>query len=108
MTLKPLRKPARNAAAAEQERCTIWQRTKAALTKAKARGIKSAGAKQANANRAAALAYAERLRSLVTPLAGEPLRAVVKHLDDSGILTPRGGRWQPTTVKRLLDRLGPR
>jgi hypothetical protein len=46
------------------------------------------------------------LRSIVTPIADEPLRVVAKHLNDCGIKTARGGRWQPTTTMRLLDRLG--
>jgi len=56
----------------------------------------------------AAVAEKERNRiaQRVTPLAGQTTRAIAKALNDRGIATPRGGRWQPPQVMRLLDRLG--
>ena len=76
------------------------------LLLANPRGKKLGNGKQAVANRIAADAYAERLRPIVMPFAGQPLRVVAKHLNDCGIKTARGRQWQPTTSMRLLDRLG--
>jgi len=42
-------------------------------------------------SRAAADARAERLRAIVTPLAGQPNREIAKHLNDRHVPTARGG-----------------
>lgn len=34
------------------------------------------------------------------------IRAIPAELNARGILTPRGGAWHPTSVARLLSRLG--
>jgi DNA invertase Pin-like site-specific DNA recombinase len=95
------------AAVAEKERRMISERTKLALAAAKARGVKLGNPRLASANRAAADAYAERLREAVTPLAlaGETTRSIAKALNDRGLKPPRGGDWQAPQVMRLLARL---
>jgi hypothetical protein len=35
------------------------------------------------------------------------LRAIAEGLDARGIPTAKGGKWQPTQVMRLLERIGP-
>jgi hypothetical protein len=57
-------------------------------------------------NRAAADAHSEGLRAVVAPLAGLTTRTIAAALNERGIRTARGGRWQSMTVIRLLDRLG--
>lgn len=110
------------ASVAELEAGLISERTKAALAAAKARGIKlgnpngaralkgkQVGNKQAlitikgNANRRAA-----NLRSIVDDLRAEgvsSVRGLADKMNAKGILTPRGGRWHPTSAARLLSRL---
>jgi hypothetical protein len=39
-------------------------------------------------------------------LAGQSTRAIAAALNDRGIKTAHGGRWQSMTVTRLLDRPG--
>ena len=57
---------------------------------------------QANAE-----ARAEKVAGIVIPLrdAGKPLRQIADHLNRAGVQTARGGRWQASQVKRVLDRL---
>lgn len=100
------------AALAEQERDFISKRTKAALQEAKARGQKLGGLrdktmKRNEAVKANAKARAERLAGIIQPLrdAGKPLREIAVHLDRAGIKTARGGRWNASQVKRIIDRL---
>jgi DNA invertase Pin-like site-specific DNA recombinase len=94
------------AAMAEQERRMISARTKAAMAAAKARGVKLGSPTIAAANRQAADAHAESLRAIVEPIKHLSVRRIAAELDRRGIETSRGGRWQPMTVARLLDRLG--
>ncbi len=101
------------AALAEQEREFISARTKAALAEAKRRGTKLGGLRdktmkrnlaiQANAN-----ARADSVAGLIVPMreSGKPLRQIADHLNQAGVQTARGGRWQASQVKRVLDRLG--
>lgn len=100
------------AALAEQEREFISTRTKAALAEAKARGTVLGGMRDATMKRNAAvkanaLARAEKVAGLIVPLrdAGKPLREIANHLNNAGVATARGGRWQASQVKRVLDRL---
>lgn len=100
------------AALAEQEREFISKRTKAALQEAKARGQKLGGLrdktmKRNDAVKANAKARAEKIAGIVQPLrdTGKPLREIAEHLDRAGIQTARGGRWNASQVKRVLDRL---
>jgi DNA invertase Pin-like site-specific DNA recombinase len=100
------------AALAEQEREFISARTKAALAEAKARGAKLGGLRDRTMKRNEAVkenaaARAEKVAGLVVPLreAGKPLREIADHLNSAGVATARGGRWQASQVKRVLDRL---
>lgn len=100
------------AALAEQEREFISARTKAALAEAKARGTKLGGLRDETMKRnqvvkANATARAEKIRGLVVPMrdAGKPLREIAEHLNKAGVATARGGSWQASQVKRVLDRL---
>ncbi len=94
---------------AEWEGRKISERTKAALAAAKARGVKLGvtGKERARENRSAANAFARKLRPVIRGLAGEGItsvRKVTEALNERGIETPRGGRWHPTGVARLLAR----
>ena len=94
---------------AEWEGRKISERTKAALAAAKARGVKLGvtGKERARENRSAANAFARKLRPVIRGLAGEGItsvRKVTEALNERGIETPRGGRWHPTSVARLLAR----
>ncbi|UZD90333.1 recombinase family protein [Cognatishimia activa] len=101
-----------HAALAEQEREFISARTKAALAEAKAKGVKLGGLRDATMKRneivkANAAARAEKVAGIVLPLreAGEPLREIANRLNEAGVATARGGSWQASQVKRVLDRL---
>jgi DNA invertase Pin-like site-specific DNA recombinase len=100
------------AALAEQEREFISARTKAALAEAKARGTKLGGLRDKTMMRnvavqANAAARAEKVAGIVRPLreVGKPLREIADHLNRAGVQTARGGLWQASQVKRVLDRL---
>lgn len=110
---------------AEQEREAISQRTKAALAAAKRRGVKlgnpngAAAIRRAGRGNVAAIAAVRtrsqervvRLERVVETLAGEgvqSLSGIAAALNRQEIEAPRGGRWHPTSVKRLLDRLNAR
>ena len=108
---------------AQHEREAISKRTKEALQAAKARGVKLGNPRGAAAFRRAAKgnvasvkahvantdAYAENMRPIIEGLMREgivSLKGLAKALDERGMVTPHGGRWWPTSVKNLLDRLG--
>nr|WP_114966306.1 recombinase family protein [Alkalilacustris brevis] len=100
------------AALAEQERQFISARTKAALAEAKARGKQLGGLRDKTMRRNAAIkenaiARANKVAGIVLPLreAGKPLREIADHLNRAGVQSARGGRWQASQVKRVLDRL---
>ncbi|SFJ23144.1 Site-specific DNA recombinase [Albimonas pacifica] len=100
------------AALAEQERDFISTRTKAALAAAKARGVKLGGLRpnterRNEALRAGALDRAKRVEKFVRPLhaEGKSLRDIAELMNAAGIPTARGGNWQASQVKRVLDRL---
>lgn len=100
------------AALAEQEREFISARTKAALAEAKVRGTQLGGLRDKTLQRNAALkanaaARAARVAGIVLPLRelGKPLREIADHLNSAGVQTARGGSWQASQVKRILDRL---
>ncbi len=100
------------AALAEQERDFISQRTKAALSEAKARGkalggLRDKTMKRNEALRAQADARAKKLEGLVRPLRdkGASLREIAAVLNEAGLTTARGSVWQAVQVKRLIARL---
>lgn len=100
------------AALAEQERQFISARTKAALQEAKARGAQLGGLRDKTMRRnvvikANAAARAQKVAGIVLPMreAGKPLRQIADHLNRAGVQTARGGHWQASQVKRVLDRL---
>jgi DNA invertase Pin-like site-specific DNA recombinase len=110
------------ASVAELEAGLISERTKAALAAAKVRGVKLGNPNGARALRgkqvgndaalsmirARARERADNLRAIVEDLRQHgaiSVRAMTAALNDRAILTPRGGRWHPTSVARLLGRL---
>lgn len=123
------------AAVAELEAGLISQRTKAALTAAKARGTWTktdgtpykAGRRLGNPNGAAAfkragkgtkaaleavsanaVQRAEELRGTVRQIQATgvtSLAGLATALNDQGARSPRGGRWHPSSVRNLLARL---
>ena len=107
------------AAVAEQEGRAISERTKAALAEAKARGRKlgwaipsrkaeqrQAARKGAEVRKARADAFAANVLPLVNELLGSgmSLRQVAATLNERGVKTARGGRWQAVTVGNVLAR----
>lgn len=112
------------AAVAQRERKLISERTKAALAAVKARGAKlgnpngAAAIRRAGKGTAAALDavranaagraadYAETLAD-VRAAGATSLAAMAAELNLRGIVTPRGGKWHPSSVRNLLDRLTP-
>jgi hypothetical protein len=110
------------AAVAQAERKMISDRTRAALAAAKARGQRlgnpngAAAFRRANKGNGAAIVaakgkadtHAKRLRPTIERLQGEghrSLRQLTAALNEQGILTPRGARWHPSTVRNVLARL---
>jgi len=109
---------------AQQEREAISRRTTEALAAAKAGGVRlgnpngAAALKRADKGNAASLvairgaadSHAKNLQPVVAALTAEGIRslgAVAEALNARGMLTPRGGRWHKSSVRNLLDRLGP-
>ncbi|HMO29948.1 recombinase family protein [Enterovirga sp.] len=108
------------AAVAEHEAQMISARTKAALAAAKARGTRLGGhrgvlpsdehraagrATQSQRAEARALDLAPILAALREHGEGS-LVALARGLNERGIPAPRGGRWTPIQVSRVLARLG--
>ena len=110
------------AALAEKERSLISERTKAALAAAKARGVKlgnpngAAAIRRAGKGTGAAVealkagadAHAQQLAPVIRHLQAEGLTslpALAGALNERGMVTPRGGRWHPSSVRNLLARL---
>lgn len=106
---------------AEHERKMISRRTKEALAAAKRRGVKlgnpkgaahlkGRGNKEAVAMiKAKAQARAEDLAPVIEHLKEQgisSIRAISDALNERSILTPRGKKWHPTSVARLLRRIG--
>jgi DNA invertase Pin-like site-specific DNA recombinase len=107
---------------AEQEREAISKRTKEALAAAKRRGVKlgnpngAAALRKAGKGNAAAVARvqegayrrAEDLQPVIQEIQEQGvtgLRAIARALNQRGVVTPRGGKWHPTGVARLLERI---
>ena len=97
------------AAVAEHEREMISARTKAALQAAKARGVRLGrnAERLACANRATALDRARQIEHVLAELnrSGMTTREIAAELTARGITTPRGGRWHPQTVRRVMERV---
>jgi DNA invertase Pin-like site-specific DNA recombinase len=94
------------AALAEKERRLISQRTRDALTAAKARGVKLGGLNAKGVQfREEARGRAEALRPVLAELAGKSSRAIAADLNTRGVATPSGGRWHAETVIRVQRRL---
>ena len=100
---------------AQLEAGLISERTKAALQTAKARGKSLGGyrggpvpdGKQgAAANRQHADAFASRVAPVAREMraACKRLEAIAAELTSQGIVTPRGGAWTATAVRRVLAR----
>lgn len=95
------------AALAEKERSLISRRTKDALAAKKAQGVQLGGTRAKSIeNATAARDRAERLRPVLTELAGQSARKIAAALNERGIETPAGGDWHAVTVLRVLKRLG--
>lgn len=95
------------AALAQEERRLISERTKAALSEAKRRGVilGSNGKYLAAKNRKAADEFAAKLRSkLDADLLRRSYSDIARHLNESGFLTANGRRFYPQTVKNYLIR----
>lgn len=106
----------------EDERERISERTKAALSAAKARGQRlgnpngaaalrraaKGNAASVQAIRAGADGFAEGLRGTVEGMKARgagSLAALAAELNAAHIRTPRGGQWHPSSVRNLLQRL---
>jgi DNA invertase Pin-like site-specific DNA recombinase len=107
---------------ARAERKAISRRTREALAAAKARGIRlgnpngAAALLRAGKGNDAAIAAvrtgaAQRAENYAPVIAdirtagATSLPAIARELNDRGIVTPRGGRWHPSSVRNLLARL---
>jgi DNA invertase Pin-like site-specific DNA recombinase len=102
---------------AEEERRAISERTKAALAAAKARGVKLGGPvenlknaelgrqRAAETRQANAASRTTDLRPVIDAIRAEGITTatgIAKALNERGIPTTRGGRWQAVQVQRLL------
>ena len=111
------------AAMAQHERKRIAERTSAALQAKKANGAKlgnpngAAALRRAGKGNAASVEAsklsADKRATDIAPIiediraAGvDTLLGIAAELNAREILTPRGGQWHPTSVKRLIERLG--
>jgi DNA invertase Pin-like site-specific DNA recombinase len=106
------------AALAEKERRLIGERTKAALAAKKANGvrlgnphnIREAGQIGRMVQSSTAKEYAEELLPVLQAIqksGATTLRAISAALNQRGILSPRGGRWHPSSVANLLESAKP-
>lgn len=113
------------AAVAQRERKLISERTRAALAAAKARGVKlgnpngAAPIRRAGKGTSAALKtvrrnaegraseYAEIIAD-IRASGAISLPAIASELNGRGIVTARGGKWHPSSVRNLLHRLDAR
>jgi len=110
------------AAVAQAERKAIAKRTKEALAAAKARGTKLGNPNGASALRRAAKGNASALETIrrnadsfaeeIAPIIADirsagfnSLPMIASELNRRHIQTQRGGKWYPTSVKNLLERI---
>lgn len=107
------------AALAEMEAELISARTKAALAEAKRRGVKLGNprlnelrgdpTKATAARQTMADDHARNYLGLVLEAkegGAKTLREIADHLNGRGATTAKGHAWHPSTIRRLLDRLG--
>jgi len=104
------------AALAEKERALISARTKAALAAKRQRGepvgdIRHLGPEGQQIGRDIQAARADQFAANVLPIIEDlraagvtTLKGIAAALNTRGVQTARGGRWEPTTVKRILAR----
>lgn len=102
------------AALSEKERELISQRTKAALSILKAKGVKLGNNVNLDdarlighaTNRKEATDFADNVLPMVKQLRdkGEPLVAIADKLNSLGVKTRRGGKWYASTVTNILKR----
>jgi DNA invertase Pin-like site-specific DNA recombinase len=92
--------------AAEKERASISQRTKAGLAAAKAKGRLLGGHRaQSTTNKTAAAERAEALRPVFTKLAALSANKAATELNARKVPTPTGRAWSALTVIRVRARL---
>jgi DNA invertase Pin-like site-specific DNA recombinase len=95
------------AALAEKERRLISERTRAAMAKAKERGVTLGGLRDKGVElQREAMERAEGLRGVFDELASLSARKAAEELNTRGIATPEGGKWYATQVIRIRKRLG--
>jgi hypothetical protein len=96
-------------------RINISEATRAALKAARERGVRLGGyrgglncqpALGTAANAAAAQVRADMLAPVLAELRGMSLHQIAAELTARGIVTPRGGAWTATAVRRALNRIG--
>ena len=93
---------------AELEAGLISERTKAALKAAKARGVRLGrhGAEVlAPKYRKEAIQRAKQLAPIIRELRGYSLSRIAAELNKRKVTTPRGGRWDHSSVRNVLQRL---
>jgi DNA invertase Pin-like site-specific DNA recombinase len=105
------------AALAEKERAIISQRTRAALAAKKAQGtllgnrtnLADAQARGMATNRATASAFARNVLPVIREVqagGATSFQAIADALNARGVRAPRGGAWQPTSVRNIINREG--
>jgi DNA invertase Pin-like site-specific DNA recombinase len=93
---------------AELEAGLVSERTKAALKAAKARGVRLGrhGAEVlAPKFHKEAVQRAKELEPIIRELKGYSLSGIAAELDRRKVTTPRGGRWDHSSVRNVLQRL---
>jgi DNA invertase Pin-like site-specific DNA recombinase len=81
---------------AQFERRLIGQRTREALAVKRSEGVRLGRPPEITAD------VAERIRAERD--SGATMREIAERLNDERVLTARGGRWQPSTIARVLSR----
>ena len=105
------------AALAEKERALISERTRAALSAAKARGVQlgnrtnlsEARAKGHETMKAQADGFAQTVYPIIATYVRDKmsLRAIAAELNRRAIKTVRGGEWQAAQVANVINRMSP-
>ena len=103
------------AALSEKERQMISQRTKNALQAAKSRGVKlgnrtnlaEAQAKGTDSIRQVASDFAKKVWPIIRAYKadGLSLRKIAEQLNEQGVATARGGKWQAAQVSAIVKRM---